>query len=170
MKNFPAEARTLGIPYLYDPSQQVLRLEGPELARDMEGAYFLFVNDYEFDLVSKKTGLDLEHLLKHVSVLVITRGADGSSVYAGGKEYNIPVVTPERILDPTGVGDSYRGGFLTGYARGWDWELCGQMGALAATYCLEQKGTQNHSYTRKEFVTRFRKHFDDRKKLDELLG
>ncbi len=170
MKNFPAEARTLGIPYLYDPSQQVLRLEGPELARDMEGAYFLFVNDYEFDLVSKKTGLDLEHLLKHVSVLVITRGADGSSVYAGGKEYNIPVVPPERILDPTGVGDAYRGGFLTSYARGWDWKLCGQMGALAATYCLEQKGTQNHSYTRKEFITRFREHFDDRKKLDELLG
>jgi len=170
MRNFPAEARALGIPYLYDPSQQVLRLEGPELARDMEGAYFLFVNDYEFDLISKKTGLDLERLLKHVSVLVITRGADGSSVYTGGKEYNIPVIPPARILDPTGVGDAYRGGFLTGYARGWDWELCGQVGALAATYCLEQKGTQNHTYTRKEFVTRFRKHFDDRGKLGELLG
>ncbi len=170
MKNFPAEARQLGIPYLYDPSQQVLRLEGAELARDMEGAYFLFVNDYEFGLISKKTGLDLEHMLKHISVLVITRGADGSSVYAEGRERQIPIVPPDCILDPTGVGDAYRGGFLTGYAHGWDWELCGQMGALSAAYCLEKKGTQNHSFTRQEFIARFRKHFDDHGKLDELLG
>jgi adenosine kinase len=170
MKNFAAESRQLGIPYLYDPSQQVLRLSGEELARDLEGAHFLFVNDYEFDLVSRKTGHDLDHMLKHVDVLVVTRGADGSSVYADGKEYNIPVVRPERILDPTGVGDAFRGGFLTGYAHRWAWELCGQMGALAATYCLEQKGPQNHSYTSKEFIARFRDHFDDRGKLDELLG
>jgi adenosine kinase len=90
-------------------------------------------------------------------------------VYAGGREYNIPVVKPEAILDPTGVGDAFRGGFLTGYAHGWDWELCGQMGALSATYCLEKKGTQNHSFTRKEFVARFRENFDDRSKLDQFL-
>ena len=170
MMNFAAESRTLGIPYLYDPSQQVLRLSGEELARDMEGAHFLFVNDYEFELISKKTGLDLQHMLEHIAVLVVTRGADGSSIYTDGREYNIPVVPPERILDPTGVGDAYRGGFLTGYAHGWEWELCGQMGALAASYCLEQKGPQNHAYARKEFVARFRKHFDDRSKLDELPG
>ena len=57
MMKFPAECRELGIKYLYDPSQQVLRLEGNELARDMEGAYFLFCNDYEFGLISKKTGV-----------------------------------------------------------------------------------------------------------------
>ncbi len=170
MKNFAGESRSLGLHYLYDPSQQVLRLSGEELARDMEGAFFLFVNDYEFGLISKKTGLDLEHLLKHVSVLVITRGEEGSSVYAEGKEYDIPIVPPERIVDPTGVGDAFRGGFLAGYAHGWGWELCGQMGSLAASYCLEQKGTQNHSYTRKNYVERFRKYFDDHKKLDGLLG
>ncbi len=169
MMNFAAECRSLGIPYLYDPSQQVLRLSGPELARDMEGAHFLFVNDYEFELISKKTGLDLEHMLQHVEVLVVTRGADGSSIYALRKEYNIPVVQPDHILDPTGVGDAFRGGFLTGYAHGWDWELCGQMGALAATYCLEQKGPQNHAFTRQEYIARFRDHFDDRGKLNELL-
>jgi len=169
MMNFAAEARALKIPYLYDPSQQVLRLEGQELARDMEGAHFLFVNDYEYELITKKTGLDLDHLLKHIDVLVITRGADGSSVYAGGKEYNIPVVPPLAIVDPTGVGDAFRGGFLTGYAHGWDWELCGQMGALAATYCLEKKGTQNHGYTHAEFVQRFRNHFDDHGRMDEIL-
>jgi adenosine kinase len=169
MKNFTAECRELGIPYLYDPSQQVLRLEGPELCRDLEGAYFLFVNDYEFGLISKKTGLELADMLKHVKVLVITRGKDGSSIYTDGQEINIPTVPEVRIVDPTGVGDAFRGGFLTGYARGWDWELCGQIGSLAATYCLEQQGTQNHRYTRAEFVKRFREHFDDKGVLDALL-
>jgi len=169
MKNFTAECRDLEIPYLYDPSQQILRLEGPELKRDLEGAAFLFVNDYEFGLICKKTGYELADMLQHVKVLVVTRGKDGSTIYADGREIDIPTVPEVRIVDPTGVGDAFRGGFLTGYARGWDWELCGQIGSLAATYCLEQKGTQNHKYTRAEFVARFRQHFDDKGVLDALL-
>ncbi len=169
MMKFPAECRELGIKYLYDPSQQVLRLEGDELARDMEGAYFLFCNDYEFDLISKKTGWNLEQILKHVKVLVVTRGRDGASLYTDGQEYFIPTVPEDEIVDPTGVGDAFRGGFLTGYAHGWDWTLCGQVGSLAAVYCLEQRGPQSHSYTRKKFVERFRRHFDDKGKLDEIL-
>ena len=161
MTKFSAECRRLKIPYLYDPSQQILRLEGSELARDMEGAHFLFVNDYEFELTCKKTGFDLDQMLKHVDVIVVTHGKDGSTIYTQGKEYNIPVVPEVCVVDPTGVGDAFRGGFLAGYARGWSWELCGQMGSLAATYCLEQKGTQNHTYTRSQFVERFRKTFDD---------
>jgi len=166
MTKFAAECRELHIPYLYDPSQQVLRLEGSELIRDMDGAYFLFVNDYEFELVSKKTGFDLAQMLQHIHVIVVTRGKDGSSVYADGKEYNIPVVPEVSIVDPTGVGDAFRAGFLAGYAHDWNWQLCGQIGSLAATYCLEQKGTQNHSFTLREFVQRFRKHFDDKGSLD----
>ncbi len=170
MTKFAGECRTLGLPYLYDPSQQVLRLEGPELVRDLDGAYFMFVNDYEFELISRKTGLDLAEILRRVRVLVVTRGAEGSSIYAEGEEYRIPVVPPTRIVDPTGVGDAYRGGFLAGYARGWDWEQCGKMGALAATYCLEQQGPQSHHYSRAEFVARFRQHFDDGGRLDALLS
>lgn len=170
MKKHAAECRELGIPYLFDPSQQVLRLEGDELALDMQGAHFLFVNDYEFGLISKKTGLDLDAMLKHVDIIVVTRGEQGASIYADGREVRVPVAPAERIVDPTGVGDAFRGGFLTGYARGWDWSLCGEMGALAATYCIEQNGPQNHHYTRPEFVARFRKSFDDRGKLDELLA
>jgi len=168
MTKFASECRELGIPYLYDPSQQVLRLSGAELRRDMECAYFLFVNDYEFGLVSKKTGFELDAMLQHVNVLVITRGADGSTIYAEGREYNIPVVPEVCIMDPTGVGDAYRGGFLAGYGRGFGWELCAQIGSLAATYCLEQKGPQSHAYTRAEFVARFRQHFDDKGALDNL--
>jgi adenosine kinase len=169
MMKHASECRELGIPYLYDPSQQVLRLEGSEIARDMEGAHFLFVNDYEFGLISKKTGLDLGGMLKHVDVIVITKGADGAVIYADGKEVNVPVVPEERIVDPTGVGDAFRGGFLAAYSRGWDWSLCGQVGSLAAVYVLEQNGTQNHHYTRQEFVNRFRQNYDDQGKLDALL-
>jgi adenosine kinase len=169
MMKHAAECRELGIPYLYDPSQQVLRLEGSEIARDMEGAHFLFCNDYEFGLISKKTGLDLNGMLKHVDVIVVTKGAEGAVIYAEGKEIVVPVVPEERIVDPTGVGDAFRGGFLAAYARGWDWQLCGQLGSLAAVYVLEQNGTQNHFYTREQFVKRFREHYDDQGKLNELL-
>jgi adenosine kinase len=169
MMKFPAECRELGIKYLYDPSQQVLRLEGPEIARDMEGAYFLFCNDYEFDLISKKTGWDLKQILQHVKVVVITRGKDGAHLYTDGDEVFIPTVPEKEIVDPTGVGDAFRGGFLTGYAHGWDWVLCGEIGSLAAVYCLEQRGPQGHSYTAPEFIERFRRHFDDKGKLDSLI-
>lgn len=170
MMKFPAECRELGIQYLYDPSQQVLRLEGSELARDMEGAAFLFCNDYEFGLISKKTGRELQEILKHVKVVVVTRGKDGANLYTEGREFFIPTVPEREIVDPTGVGDAFRGGFLAGYGHGWDWTLCGEVGSLAAVYCLECRGPQSHEYTRPEFVERFRKHFDDKGKLDALLG
>jgi adenosine kinase len=169
MMKHAAESRELGIPYLYDPSQQVLRLDGKEIARDMEGAHFLFVNDYEYGLISKKTGLDLKGMLKQVDVIVITKGAEGAIIYSDGNEVVIPVIPEDRIVDPTGVGDAFRGGFLAAYSHGLDWTLCGQVGSLAAVYVLEQNGTQNHHYSRQEFVERFRKHYDDGGRLDALL-
>ncbi len=170
MMKFPAECRELGIAYLYDPSQQVLRLEGTELARDMEGAQFLFCNDYEFGLISKKTGWSLDQILEHVKVLVITRGKDGADLYSGQDSVHIPTVPEDEIVDPTGVGDAFRGGFLAGYSHGFDWKLCGEIGSLAAVYCLEQRGPQSHKYSRQEFIQRFRRHFDDNGKLDELMN
>ncbi len=169
MTAYAAECRTLDIPYLYDPSQQVLRLNGDELRRDMQGAHFLFVNNYEYGLIEKKTGLRLQDILEMVSVLVVTRGERGATIYADGSEIEVPAYPARQILDPTGVGDAFRGGFMAGWQRGFDWQLCGQMGALAATYCIEQTGTQNHTYTRSQFVQRFRRVFDDQGRLDELL-
>lgn len=169
MMKFCAESRELGISYLYDPGQQVLRLKGNELARDMEGAHFLFCNDYEFGLISKKTGWSLDQMLDHVKVLVITRGKDGADLYSDGDSVHIPTVPEDEIVDPTGVGDAFRSGFLTGYAHNMGWKLCGEIGSLSAVYCLEQRGPQSHSYTRESFINRFRKHFDDGGKLDVLL-
>jgi len=102
-------------------------------------------------------------------VLVITRGKDGADLYVGGESVHIPTVPEDEIVDPTGVGDAFRGGFLAGYAHGFDWKLCGEIGSLSAVYCLEQRGTQNHSYTAADFVNRFRQHFDDGGMLDVLL-
>jgi adenosine kinase len=169
MEQYMAECIELGIPYLYDPSQQIVRMTGADLKHGIEGAYALFVNDYEFGLVQKMTAMTAQDILDHVKLLVVTCGENGATIYAGGSEVSVPIVPAERIADPTGVGDAFRGGFLAGYSRGWDWQTCGQMGALAATYCLEQEGPQGHCYTPAEFVARYRKHFNDQGLLDALI-
>jgi adenosine kinase len=169
MKRYAVECQELSIPYIYDPSQQILRLEGEDLRGGIQGAVALFVNAYEFGLIQNKTGWSIEDVLKQVKFLVITLGEKGSTIYTKTAQYQVPTVTPHQITDPTGGGDAFRGGFLAGYSRGLDLPTCGQMGALAATYCLEQKGTQNYTYTSEQFVARFRENFDDQGKLDVFM-
>jgi adenosine kinase len=170
MKQHVTECRELDIPYLYDPSQQIVRLTGEELRTGIEGSLALFVNDYEFGLVQKMTGMNSQDMLQHLKFMVVTRGRHGSTVYTREKEYAIPVVKPEAMVEPTGVGDAYRGGFLAGYSHKLNLETCAQMGTLAATYCLEQEGTQGHAYTLDEFIKRFRQNFDDHGQLDKLIS
>ncbi|MEN6482755.1 MAG: carbohydrate kinase family protein [Anaerolineaceae bacterium] len=169
MNRYVTECGEMGIPYLYDPSQQIVRMSGEDIRRGVEGAYSLFVNEYEFGLLQKHTGLSKEDILQHVNFLVVTLGKKGSMIYAEGREIFVPVMPVEAIVDPTGVGDAFRGGFLRGYNLNLDWETCGKMGSLAAAYCLEQKGTQSHFYTPEQFVARYRESFDDQGVLDVLL-
>lgn len=170
MYQYSLECQELGLPYLFDPSQQVVRNPGDQLRVGVEGAQSLFVNEYEYQLLQKHTGLNENQILDHVKFMVVTCGEKGAKIYADGRQYLVPVVPPASIVDPTGVGDAFRGGFLRGYDLGFDWLTCGQMGALAATYVLEQRGTQNHRYTLTEFIARFRQHFDDQGALDALLS
>ena len=168
MTCYVTECQELGIPYIYDPSQQLARLPAEDVKNGIEGALALMVNDYEYGLIQKMTGMTQADILAQVKFMVVTCGEQGAKVYAQGEEYAIPVVPPACICDPTGVGDAFRGGFMTGLAHGWPWDLCGEMGALAATYCLEQMGPQGHTYSPAEFIARFREHFDDHGILDQL--
>jgi adenosine kinase len=169
MVQYVVECKDLGINYLYDPSQQIVRFDRDVLQEGVEGALALFANEYEFGLIMNKTGMSKEDILDCVQFMVITKGEKGSTIYHRKDEIDISAVTPKKVLDPTGGGDAFRGGFLTGYSRGWDWKICGQLGALAATYCLESDGPQGQEYSRNEFIKRFRQQFDDNGCLDQLL-
>lgn len=169
MVKYAKECQQTGILYLFDPSQQIIRMEGKDLQMGVSGSHALFVNEYEFQLLQKHSGMSDKEILDSSVFTVITLGEKGSKIYADGDVHSVPVVPPKKVADPTGVGDAYRAGFLRGYSEGWDWKLCGEMGALAATYCLEQNGTQNHCFTIDEFIKRFRQNFDDHDILDAIL-
>lgn len=174
MVQFAQECQALAIPYIYDPSQQIVRLEPERLREGILNAQAVFVNEYESALIEKMTGLEPEYILaeglsESDRFIVVTRGSRGITIYTQRGTYQIPVVPPENMVDPTGVGDAFRGGFLIGLSHNLDIETCGRVGALAATYCLESCSPQGHAYTRQEFVQRYRRHFDDQGVLDVLL-
>ena len=170
MIKYALECQALGVPYIFDPSQQIIRLDEERLKAGIQGAKALFVNQYEFELLQKHTHLSRDEILNAVDFAVITYGELGSKIYKQGKFLDdVPVFKPTQMVDPTGVGDAYRGGFIKGYIHGFDLVLCGQMGALAATYCLEEQGPQSQCYLMQDFISRFRTQFDDKGVLEQLL-
>jgi len=170
MVKHAAECRELDVPYLYDPSQQIIRLSGDELRAGLERCSILIVNEYEFEMLREKTGLRPEESrAAPARACVVTLGAEGTRIWAEGTAHDVPIVPPERAGDPTGVGDAFRAGFIKGLSADLPWEVTGRMGALAATYALEQPGSQSHHYTLAEFVARFRRFFEDEGMLDALL-
>ena len=169
MIKYPQECQELGIPYIYDPSQQIIRLSGQELLEGTRGAKMLIVNEYEFGLIKNKTGLSDEALLSLPEATIVTQGDAGSTIYADGVELVVPVVQPNPLSEPTGVGDAYRAGIIKGMLRGYSWQTTGRLAALAATYVLEQYGTQNHRYSVDEFVERYRQVFGDAPELEDMV-
>lgn len=159
MVSYARECRALGIPFIYDPGQQCARSSADELRAGLEGAFVVIVNDYELELIRQKTGLSEDAILDTATALIVTRGEKGSTILLKGQRLEIPVVPEERVIDPTGVGDSYRGGLLKGLAVGADWETCGRLGSVAATYALEHVGGQGHAFTWAEFKARYAAHF-----------
>lgn len=170
MSNYAAECRQLGIPFIYDPSQQAARMSGEDLARGLEGCAMLTVNEYEYSLIQEKTGYSEADIFDRIGALLVTKAEKGARLVIDGSEYAIPPVRPQAIVDPTGAGDAFRAGMMRGMQLALPWEVCGRMGALAATYVLEQLGTQKHRYTPQEFVNRYRQQFDDEGALDILLS
>lgn len=169
MRRHVAECKALGIPYIYDPSQQTVRLSGDDLCEGLTGSALLTVNEYEFGLIQEKTGLDKAAILDRAGGLLVTLGAKGALLTQNGRQHAIPAIPPDNVVEPTGAGDAFRAGLMRGIELGLPLELAGRMGALAATYVLEHLGTQNHRFSSDEFVVRFRRHFDDDGALDSLL-
>jgi adenosine kinase len=159
MVQYAEECRTLGIPYIFDPGQQVARMSGDELKDGTVGASILICNDYEYEILKQKTGLDEKELLDHSDALIVTRGEHGSTIITAEERANVAAVAPRRIVDPTGVGDAFRGGLMKGLALGLPYAESAQIGSVAATYALEHLGGQSHSYSLEEFTERYEEHF-----------
>jgi adenosine kinase len=169
MVAYVRECKQLDIPYIYDPSQQIIRLSSSELLEGLIGCYLLTVNEYELGMILEKTKLSREDIIESAGGLLVTLAKDGSRIYFKDKIIDIPAAAAHNIVEPTGAGDAYRGGLLRGIQLGLSWEISGRMGALAAAYVLEHVGTQGHSFSRIEFVERYRNVFDDKGALDMLL-
>ncbi len=178
MASHASVCRELGIPFLYDPSQQVTRLSGEEMREGFRGAAVLIVNDYEFGILTHKTGLTREQIEREVPVLIVTHGADGSAIHApfgAGAEgrivHHVPAARVEaEALDPTGVGDAYRAGLLRGLRIGAPWPVAGRIGSVAAVFCLENQGPQPPRYTPAQFLERYARNFGDQDRLEGLFA
>jgi adenosine kinase len=173
MELYTEECRRLGIPFLYDPSQQVARLSGEALLEGIRGAAMLIVNDYELGIVSQKTGVSREALEAIVPVLVETHGAQGSTICvregAATRRFAIPAAGVDgEAVDPTGVGDAYRAGLIRGMRLGLPWDVAGRMGSVAAVFGLEAVGPQPPAYPIARFIERYERNFGSEPRLQEL--
>lgn len=154
-----AQFAAAGIPFIFDPGQGMPMFSGDELRTFIGQATWVTVNDYEFELMQQKTKLSARDVTQQVEALIVTRGGEGSMIYAGDRTIEIPCATPREIVDPTGCGDAYRAGLIHGLLHGLDWERTGRIASLMGAIKIESKGTQNHRFTREEFERRFSANF-----------
>lgn len=147
------------IPFLFDPGQGLPMFNGEELLDFVDKASWVAVNDYESGMLEERTGLDREALAARVDALIVTRGAEGSLIYAGGKVHEVDAVPPAAINDPTGCGDAYRAGLLFGLMNELDWPTTGRIASLMGSIKIAEHGTQNHHFNIEDFRARFREAF-----------
>jgi adenosine kinase len=149
------EFHELGIPFMFDPGQGLPMFTGEELLDFIHKADYVAVNDYEGQLLQERTGRSLETLAKLVKGLIVTKGAEGSVIYSDDQQIQIPSVTPEHLVDPTGCGDAYRAGLLYGITHDMDWQTTGQLGSLLGALKIAKRGGQNHGFSRDEIGQRY---------------
>ncbi|GGL22414.1 carbohydrate kinase family protein [Phycicoccus endophyticus] len=156
------ECRSRGIPFVADPSQQLAFADGPFIRRLVDGADILITNEYESHLTSTKTGWSQEEIDERVTTRVITLGKDGALIRTrGGQSVHVPVAGEVERVDPTGVGDAFRAGFLVGLAGGLGHERCAQIGSVLAAHVLETVGTQEYTVRRGRFLERVGEAYGD---------
>jgi adenosine kinase len=154
MVNYPRICKERGIGYIFDPGQSLPVLNAPDVADAIDGCRILISNDYELDLITKKTALDRNDLIRRAGTVIVTLGEKGSQVLTAGGEINIPAIKPRKVEDPTGAGDAYRGGLISGLIKGKDIEECARMGSVCASFAVESYGTQNYRFGPEEFEER----------------
>lgn len=156
MRRLPAWYKEHGVPYIFDPGQQLPMFTGDELLAAIEGSLACITNDYELDMICKATGRSENELLGRTLWLVTTLGIEGQRVRgADGTDVRVPIVPVHEVLDPTGAGDAHRGGLIKGLVHGLPMTEAAKLGAVTASYAIEKMGTQEHSYTRQEFAQRY---------------
>jgi adenosine kinase len=154
MANYPRACKSRGIDYIFDPGQSLPMWNAEELVRVIDGCRILIVNDYELNLIISKTGLKKEDLLRLAGTVITTLGALGSQVSTLDSEIGISPIRTRKVEDPTGAGDSYRGGLISGLIHGKDIEHCARMGSVCASFAVECYGTQEYRFTPEEFHER----------------
>ncbi|SDF43357.1 carbohydrate kinase family protein [Desulfovibrio legallii] len=156
MRRLPGFFREKGVPYIYDPGQQLPVLSGADLLAAIEGSFACITNDYELNMICKATGKSEDELVGRTLWLVTTLGADGAVVRgADGTETRIPAVPCDAVQDPTGAGDAHRAGLLKGLTHGLSMPEAARLGSVSASFALEKLGTQEHSYTPEQFRQRY---------------
>ncbi|WIG54517.1 MAG: Sugar kinase [Rhodanobacteraceae bacterium] len=159
MLQHAAEFKAKGIPFIFDPGQAMPLFSGEEFRAFIEQAEYVAVNSYEASLLSERTGWSEADIARRVKAYIVTHGADGSVIHAGGTTHEIPSAKPEAIVDPTGCGDAYRAGLLHGLLRGFDWPTTGRIASLMGALKIARPGTQNHRFGADEFAAEFRRQF-----------
>ncbi len=154
-----AQFAAADIPFVFDPGQAMTLFGGEELSGFVEQAAWVTVNDYEATLLQERTGLSTGELAGRVEAYVVTQGAQGSVIYAGGRSVEVPVVRAVTVVDPTGCGDAYRAGLVYGLMRGIDWDTTGRIASLMGAIKIATVGTQHHGFTMDEFKERFHETF-----------
>lgn len=149
------ECQELKLPYIFDPGQQVIALSPKELIASTRGAEALIGNDYEIEMLKRKTGLDNHRILELTSTLIITRGGEPAELITREKNWQLPAAQPTKLLDPTGAGDAFRAGLIAARRHNLDWQQSIKVAHIAAVFAIEQAGTQSHEYSKEEFCQRF---------------
>ena len=164
MVKFARECQELKIPYLMDPGMQLPALDPKDLKNMINGATVLIGNDYEISLLMSKLKCQMSNLLENAQIIITTLGESGSTIQTKSETIQIKAGQPAEVVDPTGAGDAYRAGFLAGFTKGLNLQVCGQMGSVASCYTIEKYGTTSHTFTLDEFKNRYEENFGE--KLD----
>lgn len=160
MRRLPAYFRSHGVPYIFDPGQQLPVLSAKDLLNAIEGSFACITNDYELNMICQATGIGEDELLGRTLWLVTTLGAQGARVRgADGTDVRIAAVPVDNVADPTGAGDAQRAGLLKGLSAGLSVPEAAKLGSVAASFAIESLGTQEHSYSPADFKKRYERVF-----------